>query len=139
VQVGDWSAWRYQGVTPDSGIGTFPFNLVHSVYVDSKIAYVSYWDYGTVMLDVRNPRSPTFIGRTEFGEGAEGNAHSAWTNWQGDILVQTDEDFDPSENPDAETGWGYGHIYDVSDKANPVELSTLKDAEHESVPAPWSR
>ena len=136
VQIGDWSAWRDQGVTPDSGIGSFPFNLVHSVYVDSKIAYVSYWDYGTVMLDVRNPRSPAFLGKTDYGEGAEGNAHSAWTNWQGDILVQTDEDFDPTPSPDAETGWGYGHIYDISDKANPVELATLKMPSTTQFPPP---
>ena len=42
------------------------------------------------------------------------------------LLIQTDEDFDPTPSPEAETGWGYSHIYDVSDKANPVELSTLK-------------
>jgi hypothetical protein len=126
VQVGDWSAWRDMGFTPDSGQGTFPFNTVHSVYVDSRIAYVSYWDFGTVMLDVRDPSNPKFIGRTSFGPGQEGNAHSAWTNWQGNLLVQTDEDFDPTVNPDSETGWGYGHIYDVSDKSNPVELATLK-------------
>ena len=126
VQVGDWSAWRDQGVTPLEGIGADPVNFVHSVYVERKIAYVSYWDYGTVMLDVRDPSNPVFLGRTEFGEGAEGNAHSAWTAEGGNLLIQTDEDFDPTPSPDAETGWGYGHIYDVSDKANPVELSTLK-------------
>jgi hypothetical protein len=87
---------------------------------------VSYWDYGTVMLDVRDPSNPKFLGRTTFKEGQEGNAHSAWTNWKGNLLVQTDEDFDPTVTPDAETGWGYGHIYDISDKSNPVELATLK-------------
>ncbi len=126
VQVGDWSAWRDMGVTPDQALGADPVNFVHSVYVDRKVAYVSYWDFGTVMLDVRDPSNPVFLGRTEYGAGDEGNAHSAWTTRRGKLLIQADEDFDPTPNPDVETGWGYGHIYDVSDKANPVELSTLK-------------
>jgi hypothetical protein len=125
VQVGDWSAWRDMGVSPAAGQGSFPFNLVHSVVVDGKVAYVSYWDFGTVMLDVRDPSEPAFLGRTSFEPNQEGNAHSSWTARGGKILVQADEDFDPSPSPDTETGWGYGHIYDISDKANPVELATL--------------
>jgi hypothetical protein len=126
VQVGDWSAWRDMGVSPLDGFGTFDFNFVHSVVVFDEIAYVSYWDFGTVMLDVSDPASPEFLGRTQFGPGAEGNAHSAWTAKRGRLLIQTDEDFDPAPNPEVETGWGYGHIYDISNKANPVELATLK-------------
>jgi hypothetical protein len=126
VQIGDWSAWRDMGVSPLAGQGSFPFNLVHSVVVDGKVAYVSYWDFGTVMLDVRDPSEPKFLGRTTFAANQEGNAHSSWTARGGRILIQTDEDFDPAPNPDVETSWGYGHIYDISDKANPVELATLK-------------
>ena len=84
---------------PTRAQGTFPFNFVHSVYVDGKVAFVSYWDFGTVMLDVRDPSDPKFLGRTEFVAGQEGNAHSAWTARGGDILIQADEDFDPTPNP----------------------------------------
>ncbi|MGH3113861.1 MAG: LVIVD repeat-containing protein, partial [Gaiellaceae bacterium] len=98
VQIGDWSAWRDMGESPLDGQGTFPFNLVHSVVVFNRIAYVSYWDFGTVMLDVRDPSNPVFLGRTEFTEDQEGNAHSAWTARGGKILIQTDEDFDPTPN-----------------------------------------
>jgi hypothetical protein len=126
VQVGDWSAWRDMGVSPLAGQGSFPFNFVHSVVVDGKVAYVSYWDFGTVMLDVRDPSEPKFLGRTTFSSNQEGNAHSSWTARGGKLLIQADEDFDPAPNPDVETSWGYGHIYDISDKANPVELATLK-------------
>jgi hypothetical protein len=143
VQVGDWSAWRDMGVTPVEGQGSFAFNFVHSVYVAKKIAYVSYWDFGTVMLDVRDPSSPVFLGRTTFESFQEGNAHSAWTARGGKILIQTDEDFDPVPGPDhdpplpeLETGWGYGHIYDISDKANPVELATLKLPSTHQFPPP---
>ena len=45
---------------------------------------------------------------------------------RGKLLIQADEDFDPAPNPDGETSWGYGHIYDISDKTNPAELATLK-------------
>jgi hypothetical protein len=136
VQVGDWSAWRDLGVSPLAGQGTFPFNLVHSIQVDGKIAYVSYWDFGTVMLDVRNPRSPVFLGKTSFGPRQEGNAHSSWTARGGNLLIQTDEDFDPTPSPTTETGWGYGHIYDVSNPASPVELSTLKLPSTHQFPPP---
>jgi hypothetical protein len=136
VQVGDWSAWRDMGESPLDGQGTFPFNLVHSVVVFKRIAYVSYWDFGTVMLDVRDPSNPVFLGRTEFAEDQEGNAHSAWTAKGGKILIQTDEDFDPAPNPGLETAWGYGHIYDISDRANPVELATLKLPSTHQFPPP---
>ena len=135
VQVGDWSAWRDLGVSPLDGIGSFPFNLVHSIMVDGKVAYVSYWDFGTVMLDVRDPSEPVFLGRTAFAANQEGNAHSAWTA-RGNILIQTDEDFDPTPSPTTETSWGYGHIYDISDKANPVELATLKMPSTTQFPPP---
>jgi hypothetical protein len=39
-------------------------------------------------------------------------------------------------NPEVETGWGYGHIYDISDKANPVELATLKLPSTHQFPPP---
>jgi hypothetical protein len=136
VQIGDWSAWRDLGVSPLDGIGTFPFNFVHSVVVFDEIAYVSYWDFGTVMLDVSDPANPVFLGRTEYGPGAEGNAHSAWIAKRGRILIQTDEDFDPAPNPEVETGWGFGHIFDISDKANPVELATLKLPSTHQFPPP---
>ncbi|HEX2044129.1 MAG TPA: hypothetical protein VHF23_00725 [Gaiellaceae bacterium] len=136
VQVGDWSAWRDQGESPLDGMGSFPFNFVHSVVVFHEIAYVSYWDYGTVMLDVSDPANPVFLGKTEYGPEAEGNAHSAWIARGGKILIQMDEDFDPSPNPDVETGWGYGHIFDISDPANPVELSTLKMPSTHQFPPP---
>jgi hypothetical protein len=42
----------------------------------------------------------------------------------------------PHANPDVETGWGYGHIYDISDKANPVELATLKLPSTHQFPPP---
>jgi hypothetical protein len=138
VQIGSWSAWRDLGESPLDGMGSFPFNFVHSVVVANRVAYVSYWDFGTVMLDVSNPTAPRFLGTTSFQPGTEGNAHSAWTARGGNILIQTDEDFDPAPDPTGatETAWGYGHIFDISDKANPVELATLKLPSTHQFPPP---
>ena len=77
VQVGDWSAWRDMGVSPLAGQGSFPFNVVHSVVVERKVAYVSYWDFGT-MLDVRT-RRPGSSGGRRSRTTRRGLAHSAWT------------------------------------------------------------
>jgi len=143
VQIGDWSIWRDRGISPLAGIGSFPFNFVHSVVVFKKIAYVSYWDAGTVLLDVRNPANPRFISRTKYGEGAEGNAHSAWTAKDGRLLIQTDEDFDPVPGPDhdppmpdLETGWGYAHFFDIRNKRKPKELATFKLPSTHQFPPP---
>jgi hypothetical protein len=127
---GTWAAWQ--------GIGYDVRHYGHSARAadGGNTAYVSYWDFGTVMLDVSDPANPEFLGRTEFGPGVEGNAHSAWTARGGRLLIQTDEDFDPTPNPDVETGWGYGHIFDISDKSNPVELATLKLPSTHQFPPP---
>jgi hypothetical protein len=74
---------------------------------------VSYWDLGTVILDVRNPARPRFLGRTKFRAHEEGNAHSAWLAHGGRVLIQNDEDFDPSPDPNGvvETAWGYPRYF----------------------------
>jgi hypothetical protein len=136
VQIGDWSAWRDLGEHPFDGLGADPVNFVHSVVVFKKIAYVSYWDFGTVILDVSDPSQPEFLGRTEYGPGAEGSAHSAWTARGGRILIQTDEDFHLPPSPGVEQAWGYAHIFNVSDKSDPVELATFKLPSTHQLPPP---
>jgi hypothetical protein len=59
--------------------------------------YVSYWDAGVIILDVRDPQNPFVIGRTAYAQGEEGNAHSIDTADDEDILIQADEDFSPFE------------------------------------------
>jgi hypothetical protein len=59
--------------------------------------YLSYWDAGVIILDVRDPANPFVLGRTSYQQGEEGNAHSIDTARDEDILIQADEDFSPFE------------------------------------------
>jgi hypothetical protein len=130
VQVADWGGQANLGIPADAGLGSFPFNFVHSVIGNETgtRAYVSHWDLGTVILDMTDPANPTYIGRTGYAVSEEGNAHSAWLAKGEDVLIQTDEDFDPGwfTPPGTEISWGYTRIFDISDPANPVQLSTFK-------------
>ena len=60
-------------------------------------AYLSYWDAGTIILDITNPAVPVVEGRTSFPAGAEGNSHSVDIARDDTLLVQADEDFSPFE------------------------------------------
>lgn len=130
VQIADWGGEANLGIPADAGLGSFPVNVVHSVIGNETgtRAYVSHWDLGTVILDMSDPANPTFVGRTQFAQNEEGNAHSAWLAKGGNILIQTDEDFDPGffTPPGTEISWGYARIFDISNPASPVQLSTFK-------------
>ena len=58
--------------------GGYDFNYVHSVITNAAAtrAYLSYWDLGTVILDVTNPAAPRYLGRTGAAGDPEGDAHS---------------------------------------------------------------
>ena len=57
-------------------MGAFPFNVPHSVITDAAAtrAYVSYWDLGTVILDISTPARPRYLGRTTFRGRESGDA-----------------------------------------------------------------
>jgi len=138
VQVGAWGAWAELDVYPLAGQGTEPANFVHSVIINRSgtKAFLSYWDLGTVILDISDPASPRYLGRTSFASDEEGNAHSAWLARGDHVLIQTDEDFDPEAGGGTEPGWGYPRFFDISDPANPVKLATLKLPTTTQLPAP---
>ena len=93
VKVGEWNSWTALGVHPNAGRGSFNRNFVHSVIVDAanQRAYVSNWDLGTVILDVSQPASPRFVGRTTFPRSSQGDAHSAALAQRGKLLIETHE------------------------------------------------
>ncbi len=138
VKVGEWGAWKELGIDPFPGLGSFPFNFVHSVIGNESgsRAYLSYWDNGTVILDMSDPASPEYVGRTPYPAGSEGNAHSAWLARGENVLVQADEDFDSGPFPGIETSWGYTRIFDISDPAAPAQIGTFKMPQTTQFPPP---
>ena len=116
-QVGEWGAWRELGIRPDGGSSSARrANFVHSVITNAAgtRAFLSYWDLGTVILDIADPARPRYLGRTSFRRGEDGNAHSAWLGRGERLLVETHE-----------TGGGRPTLWDVSNPRRPVRLSEL--------------
>jgi hypothetical protein len=112
VEVGSWGAWRELGIRPFENLRRpLDGNLVHSVITNAAgtRAYLSYWDLGTVILDVSAPERPRYLGRT----AATSNAHSAWLGRNG-LLVETHE-----------TRAGVPTFHDVSNPAAPKQLGRL--------------
>ena len=97
--AGDWGvidAFGFPFVTANIR-GNFGSVFLHSVRAspDGTRAYLSYWDAGVIMLDIRNPAQPVFIGRTEYPLVAQGDAHSTALARGQNILIQADETFAP--------------------------------------------
>ncbi|HET9144422.1 hypothetical protein [Actinophytocola sp.] len=110
TDVGEWGAWRELGVKPNADGRS---NFVHSVRVDDNLqrAYLSYWDLGTVMLDISTPARPRLLGKTTPTQGA---THSSFVARDGRLLVETHE-----------TEAGLPVYYDISRPSQPRQLSTF--------------
>jgi hypothetical protein len=111
-QVGEWGAWKELGIRPGR-CGARAGNFVHSVITNpgATRAFLSYWNLGTVILDIRNPARPGYLGRTRDTQGA---AHSAALSRDGRLLLET------HERPGGRVG-----IFNVSNPRRPVRLSTF--------------
>jgi hypothetical protein len=124
--AGEWGAWRELGVKPNAGGKD---NFVHSVRVDDNLrrAYLSYWDLGTVILDISDPRRPRFLGKTTPTQGA---THSSFVTRGGTLLVETHE-----------TQAGLPVYYDISRPSQPRQLATfsIEGSENDTVHDPKVR
>jgi hypothetical protein len=111
VEVGSWSACRDLRLCSEIGKTNY---LVHSVRTNATAtrAYLSYWDLGTVILDISHPAHPRYLGRTEPGQG---RTHSSWPLQKGRLLLETHE-----------LAHGRPVIWDVADAAHPVKLATIR-------------
>jgi hypothetical protein len=103
VEVGQWGAQADLGHAPSAG------EFVHSVITNDQAtrAYLSYWNLGTVILDISDPSAPVYLGRTNAPA-----SHSAAIARGGKLLVETHE-----------IGAGVPTFYDISNPASPVKLS----------------
>ncbi|MRG87145.1 hypothetical protein GH754_12575 [Salinibacillus xinjiangensis] len=99
----------------------------HSVMTDNKghYAYVSMWDLGTVIFDIKDPENPKYMGRTDFASDQQGSAHSSTLAQGGNILIETREVYVPIREG-YEQSYGYTRIFDIKDKTNPKLLSEFK-------------
>ncbi|MEX2582237.1 MAG: hypothetical protein WD766_03140 [Gemmatimonadota bacterium] len=129
VQIGRW------------GVPTHFSKVLHDVYVDDGLAYLSYWDDGLIIIDVGNgirdgtPEEPAFVSqyryRYDVGGQQYGNTHVAfpYTNEAGNRYVFVgDEIFPPGfdqQDPGSSPA-GYIHVIDVSDIENPVEVAEYR-------------
>jgi hypothetical protein len=107
VEVGSW-------IAPDSMKAGKGAVFVHSVRVNASAtrAYLSYWDLGTVILDISNPARPRYLGRTT---DSQGSAHSTAITPDGKLLIETHE-----------TDGGRPSFWDISNPHRPKLLSVFK-------------
>jgi len=117
----------------EEGISRAAF--AHSVKTDSNgtTAYLSYWDLGTIILDISDAKNPVYLGKTDFASTVQGAAHSMDLAKGGNVLIETREVFGPVRNG-FESSYGYTMIYDIKDKTNPKLLSTFKTDFTEKIP-----
>ena len=87
-----------------SGFGASQNRLLHDVTVtaDGRLAYLSHWDAGLVLLDISDPAHPALISvaldRVNGSPGdGEVNSHAAWPTADGRVVVETEEDFSVRE------------------------------------------
>jgi hypothetical protein len=130
VQLVDWGAHRDAGLPV--GIqeqcapwcrGVSPDAYLHSVALsaDGRIAYLSYWDLGVIILDVSEPATPRFLGRFAEPLTDEGNTHSVSVTRDGHLLLVGDETSGPP--------WGRLRLVDVSDPSAPVQVGGFATAD----------
>jgi len=131
--ITNWSL----GLDPQGGLGCLPFQFAHSArFADGGSSlYVSYWDAGTVHLDIATPTAPAVVSDTKIVPPDEdGDNHSMTLARGGRWLVINPEDFSPSDCPGEPglDGWGEAYVYDNSDPQHPAFLGTFSTPDSRS-------
>lgn len=121
--VADWGARRDAALPIGYGRDCAPYcrgsigqAFLHSVSLspDSRLAYLSYWDLGVIILDVSDPSWPYLVGHHTYSSLSEGNTHSIALAHGGEVALVVDETF--------ETPWGHLRMLDVSDPSSPYQV-----------------
>ena len=115
--------------------------VLHDVHVRGDLAFCSYWDAGTWIVDVSDPAAPELVTKVR-GRGPEefasmnasgaraaalaqpGNDHTTETSEDGELLAIGVEAWAETDNADAR-GPGGITLYDISDPAEPVERGVV--------------
>ena len=125
VVAGSWEA----PIQAHGGVGCNPLQFAHSARFAKAGTelYVSYWDAGTVRVDVTNPSQPAALNRiliTPTDEDGENHSvgYANGNRW----LVINPEDFSPQHAMNACAawgGWGDAYVYDVESPGSPTFLA----------------
>jgi hypothetical protein len=129
----DWSL----GADPNQGVGCTTAQFAHSARFEDggNSVYVSYWDAGTVHLDISKPAAPAVVSDTKITPPDEdGDNHSMTLAHNGKWLIINTEDTSPSDCPgdSAFGGWGEIHVYDNSNPKQPAFLGTFSTSDSRS-------
>jgi hypothetical protein len=130
VEVSNWGVLHdpVQGL-PAPGLGCDPDPIYgHSAEpsADGKLAFVSYWDSGFIALDLSNPATPRFLGRTVYPPSADGDGHSSNFDEARGLLFAADEDFCKTSGSGTEKGFGYLRVYDYNNLAAPTQIGEFR-------------
>jgi hypothetical protein len=137
TQVVDWGARKdaglpvgfYHDCVPYCR-GASPEAYLHSVNLspDGRTAYLAYWDLGVIILDVSEPSAPHWVGWFVEPQTDEGNTHSVSLAMGGKLMLVADETAAPP--------WGFLRLVDISEPAQPVQLSTFQTPDGQLRTAP---
>lgn len=130
-------------IAPDEGTGCLANQFAHSARFEDagNSIYVSYWDAGTVHLDITTPTTPVVVSTTKIiPPDEDGDNHSMTLANEGKILIINTEDFSPGDCPgdSALGGWGEVYIYDNTNPARPAFLGTFSTPNSRSTRTPGS-
>ena len=111
LEIGSW-------IAPGELRAAHPASFVHSVRVNPSAtrAYLSYWNLGTVILDIADPAHPRYLGRTT---DTQGSAHSTALTADGKVLIETHE-----------TNGGRPSFWNIADPRHPRLLSVFNAPKH---------
>jgi len=124
--IADWSL----NINPDQGTGCLTNQFAHSARFQDRgnSIYVSYWDAGTVHLDITTPTAPAVVSDTKIiPPDEDGDNHSMTLANDGTWLIINTEDFSPEDCPNTSAfgAWGEVHLYDNTNPAAPAFLGTF--------------
>ncbi|MFC4550672.1 MULTISPECIES: LVIVD repeat-containing protein [Halorussus] len=131
---------RWSLLSRDKRWGKVPSGIrtIHDVWVGGGRAYLAHWDAGTYILDVSDPKNPTYVTRLGGRPIDEllsvpkdavrahvlrppGNAHYAMPNDDGSLVGVNKEAWEA----EGKGGPGGLDLWDVSNPKNPKKLSTI--------------
>ncbi len=100
--------------TLEIGFGCYSLSFAHSARFaqQGRRLYVSYWDAGTIELDISNPANPVFVNRTQLLLDEDRDNHSM-TEVGGRWLIINPEDTSPNVCGPISGGWGGASVFDA--------------------------